>query len=776
MNEHVRKLFKWLPLAILVAIASTPASAQPSPSRSSAISTTRLDALVWQLMANAGMPGLQAVVVKEGKIIWSGAYGDAVLDVPGPRRPMRDDTITPTCSTGKIPVAIAVMQQVEKGKFSLDDDINPHLPFRVRNPHWPDTPITWRMLLTHTSSIDEVDLATYDSLYIYGKDDPQTFEDFMKERFEARGIYKGQNLYRIGKPGTERMYSNEGIALAALAVENIVHQSFATYVRNEIFAPLRMRETSYYLAPLPVDRLSVGYVVEREPHGGFSYLLQRMFLEHKPPSGSVSDNQVSFAEYPAGRIYTTATDYARLMMMLMNRGTLDGVRILNQSSVDLMITPSSFRNSEGWTQGLGVFGPTDLRGRQVWGHVGEDHTCSSAFFFNPETHVGAIAFANSNYSDFTLDYALLDLDLHLMSWFEDPDDSKLQGSAQPNGQIERLKLPGPDTQNQLLGSWSIVAEGSSDGEDLASGRGTELWYPGPGGQSLIEELHINDREGRSIDAFGPAWWDPAAKGQRFLWCANNLPDGCVVSANVMRWEGDRYIYREDRETNGQKTRHEEVFSDVTEHSFLQTLLSGPLGKNPTSTWIAKATKLQSELPRTAFKAPPTTSASQPDIDKLIQSLSGSWSITLSFAPNEKMPKGGSGRGEETFHAGPGGLSVIEEYHSTGDEGEVSGLGVCWPDKQPSNMQALWCDSTNPNGCAVMNGGARWEGNQLVLENNSEVNGKKIAFREVFSDIKENSFTQTVYQGELRNTLKPFATITATRKMAPQGAIGVGSKP
>jgi hypothetical protein len=224
--------------------------------------------------------------------------------------------------------------------------------------------------------------------------------------------------------------------------------------------------------------------------------------------------------------------------------------------------------------------------------------------------------------DYTLDDALSDLDLHLMSWFETPE-SDVHGSSMFAGPMEKLKLPGPDAQNPLLGSWSILAEGSTGEEDLASGRGTELWYAAPGGQSLIEEVHVRDRHGRPIDAYGPTWRDPAAQGQPFLWCANNLPDGCVVSENVMRWEDDRYVYREDREEHGGRARHEEVFSDITEGSFLQTVLSGPLGKSPTSIWIAKATKLQSELPRMAFNAPPTASVPQPDIDKLIRSLSGS---------------------------------------------------------------------------------------------------------------------------------------------------------
>jgi len=448
-------------MAVWCSLIVSLASSQTKPNRHVSSPATRrdLDAFIRQLIDNAGMPGLQAVVVKDGKIVWSGSYGDAVLDVPGPRRSMRNDSIIHIASTSKILVAIAVLQQVEKGKLSLDDDINKYVPFPVRNPRWPDVPITWRILLTHTSSIDDMDQASDDARCVFGKDDPETFEDYVKNRFEVNGRYYASNLYRIGKPGSERIYTNDGIALAAFALENIVHESFASYVLQTILDPLKMNATGYFLAPLPADRLTVGYVTERKPDGTFAHILPRTFLEHKPPSGTVSDNQISYSDYPVGGIHTTATDYARLMMMFQNRGTLDGAKILNPSSVELMCSPSGYRNLDGWVQGLGLLGPEDLRGRQLWGHDGSDRAYVSAFFFSPKTHVGAIVFANANYPDYSLSYALLDLDLHLMSWFEDPD-SKLQGSAQSSGQIEKLKLPGPHAQNQLLGSWSILAEGS----------------------------------------------------------------------------------------------------------------------------------------------------------------------------------------------------------------------------------------------------------------------------------------------------------------------------
>jgi hypothetical protein len=207
--------------------------------------------------------------------------------------------------------------------------------------------------------------------------------------------------------------------------------------------------------------------------------------------------------------------------------------------------------------------------------------------------------------------------------------------------------------------------------------GTELWYPGPGGNSLIEELHLADREGRPVDAFGPAWWDPEARAQRFLWCTNNLPQGCVLSGNVMRWRAIATFIVKHQKSGGTITLREEVFSDITGRSFLQTISAGSVMAKLTPTWIAKGNKLDADLPRLSFPALPIGVSVNicPQIGELIRALFGTWSIQLAFSPSENMSTGGSGVGEQVWHPGPGGLSLIEEYHSSGADGEVSGLGV-----------------------------------------------------------------------------------------------------
>jgi CubicO group peptidase (beta-lactamase class C family) len=92
------------------------------------------DTFIQLSMRAAGIPGLQTVVVKNGRVIWAKSYGYAVLDEPGPKQEMRNDSVVFSASVAKILVAVAVLQQVEKGKLSLDDDISQSVPSKFETP------------------------------------------------------------------------------------------------------------------------------------------------------------------------------------------------------------------------------------------------------------------------------------------------------------------------------------------------------------------------------------------------------------------------------------------------------------------------------------------------------------------------------------------------------------------------------------------------------------------------------------------------------------------
>ena len=158
----------------------------------------------------------------------------------------------------------------------------------------------------------------------------------------------------------------------------------------------------------------------------------------------------------------------------------------------------------------------------------------------------------------------------------------------------------------------------------------------------------------------------------------------------------------------------------------------------------------------------TTRQPSPEMQRLFNTFLGTWRITEKIEPSEAMPNGGAAEGTEVYRAGPGGVSIIEEIHLKESTGEISGLGIGWWDEKAHGYKALWCDSQNPNGCILMAHLAKWEGDQFILRDEFEKNGKKFNFKEVFSEIKPASFTQTLYQGEAGKELRKLATIHATK--------------
>lgn len=152
----------------------------------------------------------------------------------------------------------------------------------------------------------------------------------------------------------------------------------------------------------------------------------------------------------------------------------------------------------------------------------------------------------------------------------------------------------------------------------------------------------------------------------------------------------------------------------------------------------------------------------PQMEKLLQAFEGTWAIHETLAPDSSTPNGATGEGKIVWRPGPGGFSLIEDYDSKQGARQVTGLAVFWWDDSAGGYRTIWCDSTNPGGCISFKNVARWDGAQLVLVEDYEVNGKQFTFKEVFDDITPGTFTQTLYGGEASGTLKVDQTIRATK--------------
>jgi hypothetical protein len=152
----------------------------------------------------------------------------------------------------------------------------------------------------------------------------------------------------------------------------------------------------------------------------------------------------------------------------------------------------------------------------------------------------------------------------------------------------------------------------------------------------------------------------------------------------------------------------------------------------------------------------------PEMTKMIKMMGGSWMVTEKSDPGPMFPKGGSGKGTAKLWAGPGGMSLLESYHSSGLMGSsFNGAGTFWWDAKAGVYRGIWCDTMTPGGCDN-SGTTKWDGDKLVGTMEGDMNGQKMVTTFTYSDWKPNSFVMTMASGPDANSLKPMMTITYTR--------------
>jgi CubicO group peptidase (beta-lactamase class C family) len=317
------------------------------------------------------IPGASACIVKDGQIDWTGSYGLADI---GNNIPVTDSTLFMLASISKTVTAIALMQLWEDSLFDLDADINDYLDFSVRNPFFPSIPITFRMLMTHTSSIRDC-WSTFSTLRTWGGDSPIPLGDFMEDYLTPAGIYYDDacNFYQY-PPGSDSgsQYSNVGAALTAYLLEEISpYDSFAQYCNDNIFDPLGMDETSWYLADLDTNNIAIPY----DWNG-----VNQIPLQH-----------YSDPWFPSASLRTSASQLARHLIAFMQYGMIDTVRLLDSTTVELMRTIQypSLRPNQGLYWYWADFGL-----RRLLGHGGNYYGCETRMFFEPDENTGVIVLTN----------------------------------------------------------------------------------------------------------------------------------------------------------------------------------------------------------------------------------------------------------------------------------------------------------------------------------------------------------------------------------------------
>ena len=309
---------KWLALAFVACMPTLLAAQAPEPA-------PRVDADAVMSFADSffpaelvrrRIPGLVLSVVADGKLVAARGYGAAQLNPWRAVDPER--TVFRVASVSKLVTATAVMQLVEQRRLDLHRDVNDYLTrFHLPARHGP---ITMHHLLTHTAGFDE--RLTGMAARSPAEQDPLGF-------YLARAMPP-----TFIAPGRVLSYSNHGLALAGLLVEEVSGRAFADYVRENILEPLDMRSSGFTL-PIDAQReRAVAYQLAGEELRPLPF-----DVLHIPPAGGFA---------------TTGTDMARFLIAHLHGGALEDARILAPATIEQMHA-AQFRqhpDTSGWAYGF----------------------------------------------------------------------------------------------------------------------------------------------------------------------------------------------------------------------------------------------------------------------------------------------------------------------------------------------------------------------------------------------------------------------------------------
>jgi CubicO group peptidase (beta-lactamase class C family) len=359
-----------------VAVQSINNNTLPNNGRSTSLSSFFFDSLIEFCMKLGRIYSLSTCVIKNNEIVWSKGYG--IYDKEQQKQGSAD-TIYLIASISKTITATAILQQVDNARIDLDEDVNGYLDFDFRNPYFPDVPITYRMLLNHTSSLN-IEPASFYQVE-YGKDS-SPISSWLKDYFYDEGVMN-KSKWRNCRPGKEFGYSNLGFTILGYLVEKITNQSFNQYCKEKIFMPLDMTNTSFLLSEINMEKHAVPYILAYVKSGDFPTLY--LPLPH-----------YSICFYPAGGLRTSVLDLSHFVIAHMNRGVYNGVRILNESTVEEMHNISVHWEGN-WYFGLGWGICQNSQGKRLLeGHSGSLYGYITQMQIKPEDSTAIIYFSTKD--------------------------------------------------------------------------------------------------------------------------------------------------------------------------------------------------------------------------------------------------------------------------------------------------------------------------------------------------------------------------------------------
>ena len=337
---------------------------------------TQIDALVEETMARIDLPGFALAVVKDGEVVYTKGFGTTSL---AGGAPVTEQTIFQWCETSMALTTMAVLQLAEEGKLDLDAPIVDYVPyFRLADERY--TEITTGQILAQVAGIPDSGAAMADWENFMPQYDAAALDRWVRNDLAEKGL--------LFAPGEGWEYSDLAYSLLGAVVEAASGQPYEAYMTEHFLAPLGMDKSTFLLEAVDKTLLASPHV----PDATGAIAVTKAQPYHRP-----------FAA--ANNLFANVADMAKLAQFSLNRGELNGVRLLPESAFDRMwtaTTPTPFADfpfgrihpsmlmlewGNGWFLG-------DIAGHPAPNTGGGEHGYLAQMFLVPDANLGVVAVGN----------------------------------------------------------------------------------------------------------------------------------------------------------------------------------------------------------------------------------------------------------------------------------------------------------------------------------------------------------------------------------------------
>lgn len=332
-----------------------------------------MDEQVDQLFRRGKTTGGSLVIVMHGQIVYARDYGYKQLSR---REPVDERTYFRLSSVTKLISGVGAMQLVERGLLDLDQDISAYFGYEIKNPYYPNIPLTLRQAMSHTLSVSEG--GGYSGIR-------NTVRDMLDYSLKRRGNFLDQ------KPGDKYVYSNFGAGLVGAMMEAASGQSVNSYMRDNVFGPLGIDAS--YSASLLLDPQDVsGQYTNGKLYRAASNYINETYEDFADPERHYRTT--------VGDIWIRSRDLAKIAALLCGDGSFGDVRILQPESVQAMRTAqNTLGQSVTGESPYGLFMERNtfiLPGRTVYGHQGMSKAAILNLYTVPESGFAMVITTNGS--------------------------------------------------------------------------------------------------------------------------------------------------------------------------------------------------------------------------------------------------------------------------------------------------------------------------------------------------------------------------------------------